>query len=107
MRSRKLSRYSSCTKVNERQQRNRKQRGEYDAQDHDSHPLDQSVGQTQARAPALFGARHAPAVGFMVHAQQMQHAMEHQDLDFLFGSVAEFARLRAGAGERNGEIAKR
>jgi hypothetical protein len=63
------------------------------------------MGQAQAGAPALFGASHPAAVGFVIHAQQVQDAVEHQDLDFLFRLVAEFAGLGAGAGERDGHVA--
>ena len=42
----------------------------------------------------------------MVVAQQVEHAVQHQDLDFLLDGVAEFARLRAGAPQRNGDVAQ-
>src|SRR5471030_1351178 len=64
------------------------------------------MGQAQAGAPALFGASHPAAVGFVIHAQQVQDAVEHQDPDFLLGLVAEFAGLGAGARKRDGDIAK-
>jgi hypothetical protein len=42
----------------------------------------------------------------MVEAEQVQHAMQHEDLDLVFNVVAEFARLRPGPAERNGQIAQ-
>jgi len=63
------------------------------------------MGQAQAGTPALFGASHPAAVAFVIHAQQVEDAVEHQDADFLLGRVAEFAGLGAGAGKGNGDIA--
>ena len=70
------------------------------------HPFNQAGGQTETRAPAFFRARHLSAVGFVVETEQVQHAVQHQDLDFVFYSVAEFARLGPGSAQRNGEIAQ-
>jgi hypothetical protein len=64
------------------------------------------MGQAQAGTPSLFGASHPAAVAFVIHAQQVQDAVKHQDLDFLLGPVAEFAGLGAGAGKRDGDIAQ-
>ena len=36
----------------------------------------------RARAPAFFGARHGAGVGLVIMAQQVQHAVQHQDPDF-------------------------
>ena len=42
----------------------------------------------------------------MVHAQKMQHAVEHQDGDLLFHRVPKLARLPGGALGRNGDLAQ-
>ena len=39
-------------------------------------------------------------------AQQVEHAVQHQDLDFVLDGVAEFARLRAGAASGDGDVAE-
>jgi len=36
----------------------------------------------------------------------MEHAVQHEDLDFLLDGVAEFTRLRAGSGEGDGNVAE-
>jgi len=69
-------------------------------------PLDEAVGRPRRARPALFGARHAAAVGGMIHAQQVQQAVQHEDLDLLPGVVAEGAGLGAGAGEGDGDVAE-
>ena len=43
----------------------------------------------------------------MIHPQQVEHAVEHQDPDFLLRSMPKFAGLRAGPGQGDGEIAER
>src|ERR1700722_11314330 len=70
------------------------------------HPFDQTVGQTQTRTPTFFRARHLSAVGLVVEPEQMEHAVQHEDFDFLFDAVAELARLRSCSPQRNGEIAQ-
>jgi hypothetical protein len=42
----------------------------------------------------------------VVHAKQVEKAMEHQDPDFVFEPMAELAGLGAGAGEGDGKITK-
>ena len=69
-------------------------------------PLDQAVRQAQPHAPALLRARHPAAVGFMIHAQQVQHAVQHQDADFLLGRVAELAGLRARTIDGDRDVAQ-
>jgi hypothetical protein len=39
---------------------------------------------------------HGAAVVFMVVTEQMEHAMEHENLDFGFNGVSEFGGLRLG-----------
>ena len=69
------------------------------------HPLNQPGRETQARTPALLGARHLSAVSFVIEAEQVQQAVQHEDLDFVFDGVAELARLRSCAAQRDSEIA--
>ena len=42
----------------------------------------------------------------MIHAEEMQHAVQHEDADFLLRRVPELAGLRAGAGEGDGDVAE-
>jgi hypothetical protein len=69
-------------------------------------PLNQAGWQAQARAPSPLSARHAAAIGLMVHAQQVQQAMQHQNAAFLLDGVAECARLDASARQRYDNIAE-
>jgi hypothetical protein len=48
-------------------------------------PFDQPVGQAKAGAPALLDAGHTALVGFVVHTEEVEDAVEHQDADFGFG----------------------
>ena len=51
-----------------------------------SHERTRSIrpaGQAQRSAPFRFGPRHAAAIGLVIHAQQVQHAVQHQNLDLL------------------------
>jgi len=61
----------------------------------------------EAAAPAGFGAPHLPAVGFVIHAQQVEETVQHQDADFVFERVAEGGGLRAGAGGGDRDFAER
>jgi hypothetical protein len=45
------------------------------------------------------------AVSFVIEAEQVQQAVQHEDLDFVFDGVAELARLRSCAAQRDSEIA--
>jgi hypothetical protein len=69
-------------------------------------PFNQTCRQAETRAPALFRARHLSAVGLMVETEKVQHAVQHQDFDFVFDVVAELARLGPGAAQGDGEIAQ-
>jgi hypothetical protein len=64
-----------------------------------------AVGQAKARAPAAFAAGHAAAVGFVVHAQQVEQAVEHEDPHFVLELMAELAGLGARTGQGDGEVA--
>ena len=48
-------------------------------------------------SPAGFGALHLAAVGYVIHAQQVEQTVQHQDADFVFEGVAEGRGLCAGA----------
>ena len=64
------------------------------------------LGSPSSRAPALFGAGHAAAVGLVVHAEQVKHAVEHQDAN---SSSVEWPNSRAWARARasgDGEVAE-
>ena len=50
--------------------------------------------------PSLHGA----AVGLVIHASQVQQAVQHQDAQFVLDAVAQFGGLRRGAVERNRDI---
>ncbi len=67
------------------------------------HPRDQAARQSESGAPFVFGARHLAAVLFVIHAQQVQYAMQHQNLDLLTDAVAVLGRLALGVleGDRN------
>jgi hypothetical protein len=41
----------------------------------------------------------------VVHAQEVQHPVQHQNPDFLFSGVPELAGLSAGASQGDGEVA--
>ncbi len=43
------------------------------------------------------------AIDLVIVAHQVKHAVKHQDLQFLFQGVAEFASLRASAAQGDGE----
>jgi len=58
------------------------------------------------RAPAFFGAGHLPAVLFVVEAEQVQEAVQHQDFDLALDAVTELPRLPARAPEGDGKIAE-
>jgi hypothetical protein len=45
----------------------------------------------------ILGARHFATIGLMIHAGQVQQAMEHQDTEFIDASMAEFCGLGLGA----------
>ena len=71
-----------------------------------AHPSDQTARQSEARAPFIFGPRHLAAVLFMIHAEQMQDAVQHQNLDLLSDAVAVLGRLPAGLLERDRDVAQ-
>ena len=52
-----------------------------------------------ACASAISARAHLAVVGFVIHAQQVKKAVQHQDADFVFEGVPELARLRARTGQ--------
>ena len=54
-------------------------------------------GSCEVRPPPRFRARHAAAVGLVVHAQQVEHAMQHQNPQFRFDGMAVLRGLRGRA----------
>ena len=82
------------------------QAGRDDHQDHDRTRSIRPLGSPSFCAPAFFGARHGAGIGLVIVAHQVQYAVQHEDLDFLLDGVAEFARLRAGAAQRDGDVAE-
>src|SRR5678815_668815 len=70
------------------------------------HPLDQPSRQSQLLPPRRLGACHFARVRFMIHAQQMQHAMEHQDAKLVPHPMPEIAGLRTRVIERDGDVAQ-
>ena len=42
----------------------------------------------------------------MIVAQQVEHAVQHEDLHLLLDGVAEFTRLRPCAAQRNRDVAQ-
>ena len=49
---------------------------------------------------------HLTAVGFVIHTQQMEEAVQHQDADFVFKRVAECRRLSPCSGGGYGDVAQ-
>ena len=66
-----------------------------DDQDGCGHARTRSIRLAGSRmlAPALLRSRHRAAILLMVHAEQMQYTVQHQDLDLLVKVVAELGRL--------------
>ena len=50
----------------------------------------------RAFCATLFRARHFAPVGLMIHTEQMQHAMEHQDANLIVERMAYLGSLLAG-----------
>ena len=48
----------------------------------------------------------APRIGLVIHAGQVQQAVQHQDAQFVLDAVAQFGGLRRGAVERNRDIVR-
>jgi hypothetical protein len=69
-------------------------------------PFNQTHRQAKPLAPAGFGALHLAAVRFVVHAQQVEEAVQHQDADFVFKRVAECGCLSPGLGGGDGHFAE-
>ena len=68
------------------------------------HPLDQSGGRPR-RVRQRFSARAiCAAVGLVIEAEKVQHAVQHQDLDFLFDAYGRIRRAWARA--RPSEMAR-
>ena len=63
-------------------------------------PFDEPGRQPQPLAPASFRARHCAAIGLVIHAGQVQHAVQHQDAQFVLDAVAQLGGLRARRGRR-------
>ena len=68
-------------------------------------PLDQTVGQAEARSPEGLGAGHAASVGFVVHVEKVEDTVEHENAELGFKRVTELRALGAGARQGDGEIA--
>lgn len=66
--------------------------------------MNEPGGQVKFGAPERFAAGHFTVIGFMVHAKEMECAMEHENHDLLFDGVAELGGLLAGALEGDGEF---
>src|SRR6185437_2636078 len=58
-------------------------------------------------APAFLRAGHGAGIRLMVHAEEVQYTVQHQDANFVFDRVSEFPGLRAGAAEGDCQIAER
>src|ERR1700685_523146 len=69
-------------------------------------PRDQAVGQSQRRAPLVFSSRHLTAVALVIHPEQMQNAMQHQDFDLAADRMPILGGLAFGMLERNRDIAE-
>ena len=53
-----------------------------------------------------FGARHLAAIGFVIHAQQMQNAMQHQHRDLVAHRMAVLDGLLFGSVEGDCDLAQ-
>jgi len=70
-------------------------------------PRNEAPRQIELPPPRGLGASHPAAVVLVIHAQEMQRSMEHQDFDFLFGGVSECSGLRGGASGGDGDVSQR
>ena len=61
-------------------------------------PFHKAFRKGEALTPEGFGARHLAAVGFVIQAQQVEQAVQHQDANLIFEGVAEHRGLFAGPG---------
>ena len=54
-------------------------------------------------SPFFLCTRHHPAVLLVIHSEQVQQTMKHQDLNFFRKAVSEISSLRSGTlgGNRN------
>ena len=58
-------------------------------------------------APAFLGPAHSAAILLVIHTEQVQHTMQHQDLDFVRQRMTELGRLFRCAVHRNGDFAQK
>ena len=78
--------------------------------DGECHPRTRSVKTRRKRemlSPALLRASHRASILLMIHPEQMQHTVKHQNLDLFRDSVAEFGRLFCGPLGGNRDLARK
>jgi hypothetical protein len=68
-------------------------------------PPDQAARQSERGSPFIFGSRHPAAVFFVIHAQQVKYAVEHQNLDLCADWVAVLRGLALGVLKRDRNVA--
>ena len=56
--------------------------------------------------PTFLGSGHSTLVLFVIHAQQVQDTVQHENCDFLIECMAEFRSLGSGTVDRNRDVAK-
>jgi hypothetical protein len=62
--------------------------------------------EAQLPAKAIFDAGHLAVVGFVVVAEEMENAVEDEDLEFVGEGAAEFFGIAAGGGGGDGDVAE-
>ena len=70
------------------------------ASDHDCTRSIRPLGRPSSRRQRFSARAMRPRIGLVIHAEQVQHAVQHQDADFVFGGSARIrgpARGRAPA----------
>lgn len=59
------------------------------------------------KTPLAFGTRHLSAIGFVIEANEMKQAVQHQDANLIHQRVAKLTGLHFGALNRDREVADR
>ena len=72
-----------------------------------AYSFDQTLREREPLPPASLGTAHSTTILLVIHAEQMQHAMQHQDLDLFRQGMTELGRLFRCAVDGNRDLAEK
>ncbi len=95
-----------CTKVTSAEQRDREQVAQDDSAASWLHPFDQPSGRPSFARQRFSARAICAAIGFVIQPSRCSTPCSIRICDFVFDGVAEFTRLRAGAAQRDRNVAQ-